>query len=165
METIVIRELNDLLENLVNEVDLIDSNNEVLFDRDFINGMFSEIDGYDFNTVLGRFIEKYDVEELEDNLLFKIADEIVVLGEKKTIKISAVSILKAKSFHFENWMLNYWFDRDLPNQNAELVFTDEAKEAIKHLLNPRVYKFADYTGDPVKDLKEALSLFVDYDDE
>ncbi len=163
MKTIVIRELNDLLENLVNKVDLIDSNNEVLFERKFINGMFSETDGYDFNTVLKRFIEKYDVDELEDNLLFKIADEIVVSGEKKTIKISAVSILKAKAFYFENWMLNYWFDRGL--QNAEIVLTDEAKEAIKHLLNPSAYKFADYTGDPVKDLKEALSLFAEYNDD
>ncbi len=46
MKTVVIKELNDLLEALVNGVDLYNKENStVLFDRDFIIEMFNSVDG------------------------------------------------------------------------------------------------------------------------
>ncbi len=30
-------------------------------------------------------------------------------------------------------MIDYWINKELPKVNAEIVFTEEAEEAIKHL--------------------------------
>ncbi len=111
-------------------------------------------------NVLGKYIESFDIDELRDNKIYEIADKVEVDENGKTIvTISSVSIIKAQAYQTESWMIDYWINKELPKVNAEIVFTEEAEEAIKHLLGSGgFYKFAEYTGDPSQDLQEVLSL-------